>query len=49
MYYIMIGVVIVMTVGTITSFIFGASDIGKLDTKLFVPPLAKWIEKRRKV
>lgn len=45
----MIGVLIVMTVGTITSYIFGASDIDNLDTKLFVPPIAKWIEKRRKL
>ncbi len=48
MYYIMIGVIIVMTVGTITSSIFGTLDIDNLDTKLFVPPIAKWIEKRRK-
>ncbi len=48
MYYIMIGVIIVMIVGTITSSIFGTSDIDTLDSKLFVPPIAKWIENRRK-
>jgi len=44
----MIGVIIVMTVGTITSFIFGASHIDNLDSKLFVPPIAKWMERRQK-
>lgn len=48
MYYILIGVIIVMVVGTATSFIFGASDIDDLDSRLFVPPIAKLVEKRQK-
>lgn len=48
MYYILIGVIIVMTVGTISSFIFGASDIHDLDTRLFVPPIARLVEKKQR-
>lgn len=48
MYYILIGVIIVVTIGTATSFLFGASDIDDMDTRLFVPPIGKWLEKRRK-
>lgn len=49
MYYILIGVIIVMTVGTASSYIFGASDIDDLDTRLFVPPIAKLVEKRQRL
>lgn len=48
MYYMLIGVIIVMVIGTATSFIFGASDIDDMDTKLFVPPIERLLEKRRK-
>ncbi len=48
MYYILIGVIIVMSVGTATSFIFGASDIDDIDTDLLVPPIGKWVQKRQK-
>lgn len=48
MYYILIGVIIVMVVGTATSFIFGASQIEDLDAKLFVPPIAKLVSKRQR-
>lgn len=48
MYYILIGVIIVMVVGTATSFIFGASNIDDMDAKLFVPPIARLVEKRKR-
>lgn len=48
MYYVLIGVIIVMIVGTCTSFIFGASNIDEMDSKLFVPPIAKFVENRQK-
>lgn len=48
MYYILIGVIIVMSVGTAVSFIFGASDIDDMDAKLFVPPIRKLVEKRQR-
>ena len=38
-----------MAVGTVTSFIFGAANIGEMDTKLFVPPIGKLMEKRQKI
>ncbi|KAG4066302.1 hypothetical protein HA402_000526 [Bradysia odoriphaga] len=48
MYYILIGVIIVMSVGTASSYIFGKSDIHDLDTRLFVPPIARILEKKQR-
>lgn len=48
MYYILVGVFIVMTVGTIASFIFGASAVEDMDARLFVPPIKALVEKRQK-
>ncbi|KAJ6635354.1 Sodium-coupled monocarboxylate transporter 1 [Pseudolycoriella hygida] len=48
MYYMLIGVVIVMVIGTVTSFAFGASQLDDMDAKLFVPPIAEIVEKKQK-
>lgn len=44
----MIGVFIVITVGTTASYIFGASSIDDMDANLFVPPIRRIVEKRQK-
>jgi len=48
MYYMLIGVIIVVGVGTAVSFILGATKIEDMDAKLFVPPIQKIIERKQK-
>lgn len=47
MWYTLIGVLIILVVGTVVSFITGPQDLDQLDPKLVYPFMRRWIGKKR--
>lgn len=48
MYYMVIGVGVVFSVGTVVSYLLGATQLEDMEPELFVPPIKSYIEKRQK-